>query len=72
MQEQYESLIAAIILQSFKDLSKAIRKLRKCPGDYWADYMVRDVQTFFLSDWFAFLSPLDGEWLYNKMKERLK
>lgn len=72
MQEEYENLIVAIILQALKDLRWAVRCIQKNPADFWSHKMVKEIETFFRSDWFALLSSLDGGWMFNKAMEMLK
>ena len=72
MQEAYEDLIYAVILQACKDYRTATERIRKLPNDLLAHRMKSDVERFFLSDWFAFLCPYDGEWVLELLKERTK
>ena len=72
MQEEYKNLIAAIILQALKDLRWAVSCMKKNPADYWSLRTVKEIETFFRSDWFALLCSFDGEWIFNKAMEMLK
>ena len=72
MQEPYEDLIYAVILQACKDFRTATIRIRRYPNDLLAQRMRADVERFFLSDWFAFLCPYDGEWMLNVLKEKMK
>ena len=61
MDEGYFLLIYAIIEQAVKDYRSALKRLKEYPADYSASDRIREVQRFFRSDWFYFLSGIDGE-----------
>ena len=66
---EYEMLAHAIIEQAAKDYRAAQKKLKKNPYSETAHRTVRDVEVFFLSDWFTVLTTLDGEHLLMMLKE---
>ena len=61
MDEGYFLLIYAIIEQAVKDYRSALKRLKEYPADYSASDRIREVQRFLRSDWFYFLSGIDGE-----------
>ena len=69
MRDAYESLANAIILKAVKDWRGAVGKLKKRPRYSPAAEMRRECEEFFLSDWFAELTELDGSYLLRKLKE---
>ncbi len=44
MEENWIYFINAIVLQAFKDLHFAYRRLQKKPGDIAANWMIEDVE----------------------------
>ncbi|MBR3538958.1 MAG: hypothetical protein IKN79_07790 [Eubacterium sp.] len=67
----YENLANAIILLAVKDYRKAMRTLRRRPDCISARMQRDEVERFFLSDWFAKLTTLDGENLMNRLREEV-
>lgn len=62
-----ENLCNAIILSAVNDYRKARcgeRVAGKEPG-----WVIADCERFFLSDWFAMLTNLDGEMLLEKLRK---
>lgn len=71
MEQNWEDFINAIVLQAFKDLRWARRRLMRHPGDLKAIWMIEDVEHFLLSQWCEMLTGIDGEYIFRKFKERL-
>ena len=69
MTHPYENLANAIVMQAVKDWRGAKRHLKRKPKNEKAIAMVKDCESFFLSDWFNKLTKLDGELLLKKLKE---
>lgn len=69
MNDPYEKLAGAIILQAVKDYRTARKKLKKYPKNKDAKLMIEDCEKFFCSDWFAALTSIDGQALLNKLQE---
>ncbi len=68
MEDGFEVLVRAVVLQALEDYRRARRILRRRPDRESARLMVRDVERFFRSAWFSCLTGLDG----RKVLERLK
>lgn len=68
MEDGFEVLVRAVVLQALEDYRCARRILRRRPDRESARLMVRDVERFFRSAWFSCLTGLDG----RKVLERLK
>ena len=64
-----EQLSAAIILQAVKDYRTAARRLKKHPGHPAAQAMRREVEQFFLSEWFQELSTADGAQILRQLQK---
>ena len=58
----YESLCLAIIETAVRDYKKALEAEMKCE-DLNARRVIKELETFFKSDWLAQLSNLDGRLL---------
>ena len=65
----YDNLANAIIIQAAKDYKTALAHLKGVPGGIESSKSVKDLESFFCSDWFGVLSNLDGKRLMNKIKE---
>ena len=68
MNDPYESLANAIILQAAKDYRKALRKLNTNPRYAPALRRVSEVERFFHSDWYKTLTSVSGELLIEKLR----
>lgn len=69
MNDPYEKLAGAIILQAVKDYRTARKKLKKYPKNKDAKLMIEDCEKFFCSDWFAELTSIDDQALLKKLQE---
>lgn len=64
----YESLCLAIVEQAVRDYKKALVAEMKC-GDLNARRAIRELETFFKSEWFEQISSLDGRLLIKNVRE---
>ena len=69
MQEDWEDLANAIILQAVEDYRRARRRVRMLPDQKGAQATIRQVEKFFRSRWYAQLTDIDGEMLLKKLME---
>ena len=67
--EGYYTLAKAIILQAVKDFRPAYRRLLKHPDDKAAASRVKEITSFFCSEYFCLLTDLDGSRLLKKIIE---
>ncbi len=67
----YENLTNAIILQAVKDYRKALSRCCKHPekDSYHSDKA--NLEQFFRSSWFSFLTDIDPEMLIRKLGEEV-
>ena len=72
MDENYQALANAIILQAVKDFRAAHRRLKRFPNDRAAQSEVRSITKFFCSQYFNALSTLDGPALLQKIIDELE
>ena len=66
----YNSLCLAIIEQAVRDYIKALKAETKC-GDLNARRVIRELETFFKSEWFEQISSLDGRLLIKNVRNIL-
>jgi hypothetical protein len=71
MNDTYERLANAIILQAVKDYRNALKRLKKHPRNETALYTKREVERFFRSDWYTSLTTVDPEMLILKLNEEV-
>jgi hypothetical protein len=71
MNDPYESLANAIILQAAKDYRNALKRLKKRPNREIDLYMKQEVEQFFRSDWYSCLTTVDPEILIRKLNEEV-
>lgn len=69
MTDAYESLANAIVLQAVKDYRQARQKIKKRPRNEDVKAMLRDCESFFLSEWISYLTSIDGKVLLKKLQE---
>lgn len=67
MQEQYENLANAIIVQAVRDYRAALRKLRRGRRNSLAERNKLECENFFRSKWFEILTAVDGEELIQQL-----
>ena len=65
MDDPYRTLANAIIVQAAKDYRKALRQLRRNPRYETARNEKNDVERFFHSEWFNFLTDADPDYLLD-------
>ena len=66
---EYEMLANAIIEQAAKDFRAAQKKLKKNPYNVTAQRTIREVEAFFLSNWFKVLTTANGPTILKMLKE---
>ena len=66
---EFETLANAIIEQAAKDFRAAQKKLKKNLYNMTAQRTVREVEVFFLSDWFRALTTVSGPMILKMLKE---
>ena len=71
MNDPYESLANAIILQAAKDYRNALKRLKKHPNREIDLYMKQEVEQFFRSDWYSCLTTVDPEIHPRKLNEEV-
>lgn len=72
MDEPYERLANAIVLQAVKDYRMALKALRMNPRNKAAQTEKESIERFFRSQWYQALTTVDGEMLIRKLNEEVK
>ncbi|HOW22885.1 MAG TPA: hypothetical protein PLV23_04560 [Sedimentibacter sp.] len=71
MNDVYERLANAIILQAVKDYRDSSKRLKKYPNKDTDLFTIQEVEQFFRSDWYSTLTTIDPEILIRKLKEEV-
>ena len=71
MNDPYENLANAIIVQAVKDYRAALRTLEQNPKYTPALQDKSEVERFFRSDWYGLLTSVDGESLLRMLQEKV-
>ena len=67
--DPYENLANAIILQAVKDYRQALKLLGRNSKCTSALSTKDECERFFRSEWFSFLTSVDGEMLIRRLKK---
>lgn len=70
-EDNYQALVDAIILKAVKDFGPAYRRLKMHPDDRKAQDTVREITKFFSSQYFEYLTSLDGPALLNRLMRKI-
>ena len=71
MNEAYENLANAIVIQAVKDYRKALERMKNFSYSRTAVYIKREVEKFFRSDWYKTLTSVDAEFLIKKLNREV-
>lgn len=66
----YQELANAIIIQAIKDYRQICRILSRNPDNKLEQHKKKNIEAFFVSDYFAAITNLDGHVLLQKLKAR--
>ena len=67
--DPYENLANAIVIQAAKDYKRALQALMRDPDSSPAQQRVYSIESFFCSKWYLQLTKVDGCLLMKKLKE---
>lgn len=68
----YHALANAIIVQAVDDYREALRIRKRNPNSQRAKAAIDEIEHFFRSEWFTFLTSVNGEMLIRKLREESK
>ncbi|MGI6512119.1 hypothetical protein EDD59_106109 [Muricomes intestini] len=71
MNDPYENLANAVILQAVRDYRTALKALRMNPRNKAAQTEKESIERFFRSQWYQALTTVDGEMLIRKLNEEV-
>lgn len=71
MDDPYERLRNAIILQAVRDYRYALKCLKMNPRSKTAKESKAELESFFRSKWYRTLTAIDGEMLIQKLNEEV-
>lgn len=71
MQNNYENLANAIVLQATRDYRVALKCLRRNPNNKNVEIEADDIERFFHSQWYQALTSIDGEYLIKRLREEV-
>ena len=69
LQKNWENLANAIIVQASDDFRWARKRLNEDPDCLKAIRMLKEVEPFFVSDWFSTLTEVDGWTILSRLRE---
>ena len=69
IEEGYDALRNAVVLQAIKDYRKALKKLKSRRRNVLAESTVKEVEEFFRSGRFSLFTEVDGEMLIKRLRE---
>ena len=69
MTTYYRELANAIIVQAVDDYKRCQKKLRKKPENQEALMELRQIEKFFYSEWYKFLTDIEPERLIRRLEE---
>ena len=68
MEEAYFNLIRAIIERAQKDYRDALKNLAMNPNNFHAQDRIKEVESFYRSDWFVMLTGHEGDGLIERLR----
>ena len=71
MNEPYEELANAVILQAVRDWRSSAGKLKRHPENSAARQVTDECERFFLSERFSVLTRADGKIILRRLKEEI-
>ena len=66
--EQWEDLANAIIIRAAFDFRTARKRLKEDPDNMYLKCVLKEIERFFLSDWYRCLTRVDGRYLLRRLK----
>ena len=58
-----------VVYSTVKDYEKTFRKLRRNPDNRMAKEDLRELESFFFSEWYRVLTDLEASYLLRKVRE---
>ncbi len=72
VEDPYERLANAIILQSVSDYRTALKKIKVHPKNWQAIDEALEIERFFRSGWYSQLTSVDDEYLIKRLQDEVR
>ena len=72
LQENWENLANAIIINAVEDYQSAYKRLLRNPKSEFRRKEVEKLEEFFRGSWYAALTDLDPDYLIRRMQEEIQ
>ena len=72
VEDPYERLANAIILQAVTDYRAALKRIKRKPEDWETIDEAMRVESFFRSGWYSQLTTVDGEYLIRRLQDEVR
>ncbi len=72
VEDPYERLANAIILQAVSDYRVALKKIKAHPKNKEAIIEALEIERFFRSGWYGQLTGVDGEYLIKRLQDEVR
>ena len=72
VEDPYERLANAIILQAVTDYRAALKRIKRKPEDRETIDEAMRVESFFRSGWYSQLTAVDGEYLIRRLQDEVR
>ena len=69
--DAYQDLANAIVVQAAEDYRDALKRLKAYPDDEKAKWVKDDVENFFGSTYYRFLTKADPQYILKKIREEV-
>lgn len=72
VEDPYERLANAIVLQAVSDYRVALKKIKAHPKNREAISEALEIEKFFRSGWYSILTDVDGEYLIRRLQDEIR
>ena len=72
VEDPYERLANAIVLQAVSDYRVALKKIKAHPKNREAISEALEIEKFFRSGWYSILTDVDGEYLIRRLQYEIR
>ena len=72
VEDPYERLANAIVLQAVSDYRVALKKIKAHPKNREAISEALEIEKFFRSGWYSQLTDVDGEYLIRRLQDEIR
>lgn len=69
--QAYQNLANEIIIKAAKDYRAALRRQARNPDSLKAKHDIHEIERFFRSEWFSYLTEISGEYFIRRLREEV-